>query len=190
MARRKISVGTGILAREVEMSDEPMTHELFDKMFGRHRPTFDDRVVEIEAICQAIVDDQPDRVLSEDEPPALASEILKFIAVVRRELAEGRTDGAARFAVEIGIKWCALVMKLGKEVDWQRGVDVDEGAQRGHAAVHGTKDQKRARWQPIYEDWQVEKAKGTKKAALVVAQRHGVSERQVYRTEYYLSKID
>jgi hypothetical protein len=72
----------------------------------------------------------------------------------------------------------------------RRGRKVVRAARAGHQAVHGDEAQKRDRWQRVHADFEAEKAKGTPKAALIVAERHGVSERQVYRSKAYLSKID
>ena len=72
----------------------------------------------------------------------------------------------------------------------RRGRKVVRSARAGHQAVHGDEAEKRDRWQRIHADFEAEKAKGTPKAARIVAERHGVSERQVYRSKKYLSKID
>jgi hypothetical protein len=47
--------------------------------------------------------------------------------------------------------------------------------------VHGTDSKKRARWRRIHDDYKAEKTKGTPKAVSVVARRHKVDERTVYR---------
>jgi RNA polymerase-interacting CarD/CdnL/TRCF family regulator len=76
--------------------------------------------------------------------------------------------------------------------DTFRGEAVANAAKKGHDAVHGTDAQKRAKWQRIYDDYKNEIAKGTPKAAAasIVAHRHKVSERKVYRVRKFFSKID
>jgi hypothetical protein len=57
-------------------------------------------------------------------------------------------------------------------------------AQRaGHIAVHGSDEEKLARWSAMAADFELERARGTKTMAAhaLVAQKHGVSAKTVSR---------
>lgn len=72
----------------------------------------------------------------------------------------------------------------------RRGQKIISGAKIAHEMTHGNDANKRGRWQKIYMEWEAEKARGTRKAADIVAARNSVSVRQVYRSKDYISKID
>ena len=57
------------------------------------------------------------------------------------------------------------------------------GARAGHAAVHGSAEEKLARWTALANQVTVEKARGlpTKAAVAIVAERHGCHEKTVRR---------
>jgi hypothetical protein len=140
--------------------------------------------------CIEIVGDDEHGDHAEHSQKWFAAQILTHHRIIERAIAEEDPDTAARFAYLEGYLHAQAHLKGVWEPHALRGLDTVRAARAGNQAVHGTDDEKRARWQAIHEDWQAEKAKGTKKPALVVALRHGVSERQVYRTQSYLPKID
>lgn len=104
---------------------------------------------------------------------------------VREKLAAG--DMAGAYA-----QWRVFdhIGRILRQNNIRLGKSIARAAMAGHEAAHGTSAEKRARWQHIYDDYEAEKAKGTAKAAEVVAGRHGVSVKTVRRAKGYLLKID
>jgi hypothetical protein len=113
----------------------------------------------------------------------------KVQQIVGERLAAGDLPGA--YAKWREFESSAQVFdKFLKQPDVRRGEMIARAAMAGNEAAHGTATEKHARWQRICDDYEAEKAKGTAKAAQVVAERHGISERQVYRARSRLLKID
>ena len=74
--------------------------------------------------------------------------------------------------------------------DAERGANTLDSARKGHEVVHGTQDEKHARWTRQAEDYRKEVARGTGKDAAyyVVAQMHCVSDRTVRRAVGWIEK--
>lgn len=207
MAKRRITIGTGILSRAAEYDDQPdqSAVEWLAETFGTQRPTFKRKVAKLADNCRWIVEnpqtfvdeakklgtfDDRGRTWKDDLPPALAEEILNYIRKVHGQVEKGNAEMAARLAFDLGVKACELAMKIGREADYLHGVSRLKGARLAHEKLYGTKEEKVARWQRLYDDLLAELAKGTKKTAAyaLVAERHGVSPKQVQRAPRYLGK--
>lgn len=73
----------------------------------------------------------------------------------------------------------------------RRGVRLLESAREGHEKVHGTAEEKEARWRRYAADHAEEVARGISKEAAyhTVAQNHGVSDRTIRRAVEKVRKI-
>ena len=118
-----------------------------------------------------------------DSPPSFASRILMADRKVQEAISEGDANGAAAWALYLGETYATGAMKNAWEAAALRGVKILASAQRGHEAVHGTASEKDSRWSAIAQDYRSELARGTSAMAAreVVADRHGVSGKTVYR---------
>jgi hypothetical protein len=126
------------------------------------------------------------RLLSRGE---LIKPLWVLATTIRKCLAE--YDLAAAYeGYRYGARFDFLLFKALTLPDARRGEKIAVSAKKGHEAVHGSAAAKRAEYQKIYDALLTEMAKGTPKAAAVVAERFGIAERTVYRAQKKISKID
>jgi len=111
------------------------------------------------------------------------------VNLVRKCLADNNLAAAYEVYMN-GVQLERQVYKCLTLPDANRGGKVAISATKGHEAVYGSAVDKRAEYQKICDALLAEMAKGTPKAAAVVAERFGISESKVYRAQKTISKID
>ncbi len=112
-----------------------------------------------------------------------------LITAIRKCLANNDLATAYRLKGLAG-QFNHLLFRSFTAPDAMRGAKIVRAARAGHEAHHGDSDKKRAKWRRICDDYRSERAKGTRKAATIVARRHKVSVETVYRAQRYIKKID
>lgn len=132
--KRTVQAGSGITSFPLTISDEPLTVDRFDELFGGdHR--FAAKVAPIEAWCRAIVEN-PEPYIKEarnrgtldaeglqwkrDLPPDLAERLLRLLDLAKSADTVG-DDMALRLAFDAGIVACQLSMKVGREKEYLKG---------------------------------------------------------------------
>lgn len=118
-----------------------------------------------------------------DSAPDFALRMIRFMYEIDQAIQANDARRAARWAVELGQAHALAMAKFMWEPAALRGRKVRTAARQGHETVHGTPEEKRARWRVMADDFRKERAAGKDKGAAeqTVADRRGVSERTIRR---------
>jgi hypothetical protein len=110
-----------------------------------------------------------------------ATKILEIVARVRRAYKRGCAVPAGEMEQLRLLSDTANTKITGPLIE--RGAKVAAGAREGHEAVHGTAEEKAARWRAMADDYRKALAAGYNKtgARSLVAEKHGVSAKTVQR---------
>lgn len=165
------------------MKIKPPTPAEFDRAkMAHYRPGVRVDLRSIDSWIDGNLDAWPDEVQKQ------AKDLKLSVQALAQLLDDGKPD--ALIAHHHHELWAGAnrIKGMLNEPDIERGKKVMVSAKTGHEMVHGTMAQKMSGWHVLYNDWQAEKAKGTRNSAQVVADRHGVAKRTVERTLKYLKK--
>ena len=193
MAKRKVTVGTGITAREETCYSGEDMKPAMDAFLRRWSEAqsegggqFGARVLDWERACRRVLAGVGPGPFLADSTEAYAKRILRLIDLTRAGIARGDADEAARMAVDIGRLCTEAYMKGKWEKHAMRGADnastLKAAAARANKEKQGGATSRHATWQAMAKDlWARNKYLSKTDVAGIIASKVGGNPNTIRR---------